>query len=304
MDIADRSSTQGERIRLLFEHVDDDVLIVAPFIKMDALRSLLNVIPVSSHLRCVTRWIPREVAQGISDVQVFDALVERGNATLSLVDNLHAKMYIAGTRCLVGSANLTLAGLGERGEHSNIEVLVETDTQDLGILSTLDQIALVERIATREIAESARLLAESLSGMVTLKNQRTLPWFPGSRTPEQAFRVYSIPQTGFVSMAERILRRDVALSDIQPGLDDSQFRDAIRELLYTIPIAQRILDSADDTFLTVADAYPGLQGMIEDQFSAEDLWQSFVKWMAWFFPEKVMIQERTELTLRRAQIVS
>ena len=105
-------------------------------------------------------------------------------------------------------------------------------------------------------------------------------------------------------MAERILRRDVALSDIQPGLDDSQFRDAIRELLYSIPIAQKILDSADDTFLTVADAYPGLQGMIGDQFSAEDLWQSFVKWMAWFFPEKVMIQERTELTLRRAQIVS
>lgn len=304
MDISDRASTQGERIRLLFEHVEDDVVIIAPFIKMDALRSLLNVIPVSSHLRCVTRWIPREVAQGISDVQVFDALAERGNATVSLVDNLHAKMYIAGERCLVGSANLTLAGLGERGEHSNIEVLVETDTQDLGILSTLDQIALVERIATREIAESARLLAESLSGMVTLKNQGTLPWFPGSRTPEQAFRVYSIPQTGFVSMAERILRRDVALSDIQPGLDDSQFRDAIRELLYTIPIAQNILDSADDTFLTVADAYPGLQGMIGDQFSAEDLWQSFVKWMAWFFPEKVMIQERTELTLRRAQIVS
>lgn len=304
MEISERASTQGKRIRLLFEHVEDDVAIIAPFIKMDALRSLLNVIPVSSHLRCVTRWIPREVAQGISDVQVFDALAERGNATVSLVDNLHAKMYIAGTRCLVGSANLTLAGLGERGEHSNIEVLVETDTQDLGIVSTLDQIALVERIATREIAESARLLAESLSGMVSSKNQRTLPWFPGSRTPEQAFRVYSIPQKGFVSMAERILRRDVALSDIQPGLDDRQFRDAIRELLYAIPIAQKFLDSADDTFLTVADAYPGLQGMIGDQFSAEELWQSFVQWVAWFFPEKVMIQERTELTLRRAQIVS
>ena len=304
MEISERASTQGRRIRLLFERVEDDVAIIAPFIKMDALRSLLDVIPVSSHLRCVTRWIPREVAQGISDIQVFDALAERGNATVSLVDNLHAKMYIAGTRCLVGSANLTLAGLGERGEHSNIEVLVETDTQDLGIVSTLDQIALVERIATREIAESARLLAESLSGMVTLKNQRTLPWFPGSRTPEQAFRVYSIPQKGFVSMAERILRRDVALSDIQPGLDDSQFRDAIRELLYTIPIAQKFLDSGDDTFLTVADAYPGLQAMIGDQFSAEDLWQSFVQWMAWFFPEKVMIQERTELTLRRAQVVS
>ena len=136
MHMHNKPSTQGERLRLLFEGVDDDVSIIAPFIKLDALQSLLSVIPASSHIRCVTRWIPREVALGISDVQVFDALVERGNATVSLVDNLHAKMYIAGTRCLVGSANLTLAGLGERGEHSNIEVLVETDTHDSGIVST------------------------------------------------------------------------------------------------------------------------------------------------------------------------
>jgi len=302
--MSDKASTQGERIRLLFERVEDEVAIVAPFIKLDALRSLLNVIPVSSHVRCVTRWIPREVAQGISDVQVFDALIERGNATVSLVDNLHAKMYIAGTRCLVGSANLTLAGLGERGEHSNIEVLVETDTHDLGIVSTLDQIALAERIVTREIAESARLLAESISGTVTSKDRGELPWFPGSRTPDQAFRVYSIPQKGFVSMAERILRSDVALSDIQPGLDHIQFRDAIRELLYAIPIAQKFLDSGDDSFLTLSDAYPGLEGVIGDQFSAEDRWQALVRWMACFFPEKVMIQERTELTLRRARILS
>lgn len=300
----DRTSTQGERIRLLFESVEDDVAIIAPFIKLDALESLLSVIPVRSHLRCVTRWIPREVALGISDVQVFDALVERGNATVSLVDNLHAKMYIAGSKCLVGSANLTLAGLGERGENSNIEVLVETGIDDLGIVSTLNQIALAERLATRQIAESALQLAESLSGIANSENQEEMPWFPGSRIPESAFRVYSIPQKGFASRAERTLRRDVALSNIQPGLNDSQFRDAIRVLLYGIPIARKILDSVDDCSLTFADAYPNLRGMVGEEFSADDRWLAFVRWMACFFPDKVMIQERTELTLRRAQIIS
>ena len=43
--------TQGTRIRVLFENAEGGVAIIAPFIKVDALRSLLGIIPVSSHLR-------------------------------------------------------------------------------------------------------------------------------------------------------------------------------------------------------------------------------------------------------------
>ena len=78
-------------------------------------RSLLDVIPTATHLHCVTRWLPQEVAAGVSDPEILDMLEERGNFTLSLVDRLHAKLYIAGERCLAGSANVTLAGLGEGG---------------------------------------------------------------------------------------------------------------------------------------------------------------------------------------------
>ncbi len=296
-----KTSTQGERIRLLFENVDDDVTIIAPFIKVDALHSLLSVIPSSSYLRCVTRWIPREIAAGVSDLQVFEVLLRRGNARVSLVDNLHAKMYIAGSRCLVGSANLTLAGLGERGQQSNIEVLVETNIRNPGIVSTLDEIASVQRIATKEIAESARLLADVIADECDSDGQSNSLWIPKSKIPQHAFRLYSVPPTGFIGKAERTLLVDLA--SFQPGLDEGEFRKAVRSALYSIPMAGQFLESPRDSFVSRAEAYSALKMDVDDQFSVEDRWHSFVQWMAYFFPDRVMIQERTELTLRRAQRV-
>lgn len=300
--MSDKTSTQGERIRLLFDDVDGDVAIIAPFIKLDALNSLLSVIPSRSHLRCITRWIPREVAAGVSDLQIFEVLLERGNASVFLVDNLHAKMYIAGSRCLVGSANLTLAGLGERGQHSNIEVLVETDIRDPGIVSTLNEIASVQRVATKEIAESARLLAEIITEHCDSDRQASLVWMPGSRIPQHAFRLYSVPPTGFIGKAERALLIDLA--GFQPGLEESEFRQAVRSALHSIPMIGEFLESPRDLSLCLSDVYPVLQKDIGEQFLVEDRWHSFVQWMAYFFPDRVVIQERIELTLRRAQRVS
>ena len=76
--------TQGRRIRALFENTEDDVSIIAPFIKVDALRSLLEVFPSETYLRCVTRWLPKEVAAGVSDPEILDVLEKRGNFSLSL----------------------------------------------------------------------------------------------------------------------------------------------------------------------------------------------------------------------------
>ena len=297
----DKTSTQGERIRLLFEDVDDDVAIIAPFIKVDALHSLLSVIPSNSRLRCITRWIPREIAAGVSDLQVFEVLRERGNARVLLVDNLHAKMYIAGSRCLVGSANLTLAGLGERGQQSNIEVLVETNIRDPGIVSTLNEIASVQRIATKEIAESARVLAEIITEECEPDGKGNSLWLPRSRLPQHAFRLYAVPPTGFIGKAERTLLVDLA--SFQPGLDESEFREAVRSALYSIPMVGQFLESPRDNFFSLTEAHSVLRVDVEDQFSVEDRWHSFVQWMAYFYPDRVMIQERTELILRRAQRV-
>ena len=56
--------------------------------------------------------------------------------------------------------------------------------------------------------------------------------------------------------------------------------------------------------LTRADAQSYLERMAGDRFSANDLWIAFVNWMTYFFSDRVMKQEISEVTLRRAQIVA
>ena len=296
------NDTQGRRIRALFENTVDTVSVVAPFIKVDALQSLLNVIPTDTHLHCVTRWLPQEVAVGVSDPEILDMLEERGNFTLSLVDRLHAKLYIAGERCLAGSANVTLAGLGE-GDCRNIEVLVETTIDDPGIAATLEEISQAERPATRLMAQTARRLADSLSTSTALTVDLATPWFPISRRPEYAYRFYTKPPSEYVKAADRILLIDLASSNLQPGLEEDEFRSAVRSLLSAIPIAQALLDATEDTTLTRADVQSYLKTISGDDYSTNDLWLAFVNWMGYFWSDSVIKQEITELALRRAQAI-
>ena len=295
--------TQGARIRALFEGAEGAIAVIAPFIKVDALRSLLEVIPAGLHLRCVSRWLPREIAAGVSDPEILDLLDMRGNFSLSLVDRLHAKLYIAGDRCLAGSANVTLAGLGEGGGGSNIETLVETTTDDPGIAATLEAIAQAERTATRSMAQTVRRLADSLAVSTASAVALDATWFPGSRRPEQAYGLYTQPPSGFVGAADQVLLADLASSNLPPGLEEDEFQTAIRSLLAAIPLSGTLLEASEDTMLTRADASSCLEKIAGDDFSTNDLWLAFVNWMAYFFPDRVMKQEIAEIALRRARLL-
>jgi len=295
--------TQGRRIRTLFENTEDDVSIIAPFIKVDALRSLLEVLPSGTPLRCVTRWLPKEVAAGVSDPEILDVLEKRGNFSLSLVDRLHAKLYIAGDRCLVGSANVTHAGLGETGDSNNIEILVDTTIDDPGVAQTLGEISKTERPATRDIAQITRRLADSLSASASSIAAIEISWSPVSRRPQDAYLLYTQPPSGYTRAADRTLLNDLAKANLQPGLEEDKFRSAIRSLLQAIPIAEDFLKITEDTTLTFADTHSYFKEIAGDQFSANELWLAFVEWMAYFFNDQVMRQEITEIALRRAQIL-
>ena len=301
--MANTGSTQGSRIRVLLESAAGSASVIAPFVKVDAFQSLLDVIPPGVHLRCVTRWLPREIAAGVSDPEILDLLEERGNFRLSLVDRLHAKLYIAGNRCLAGSSNVTLAGLGEGGDESNIEVLVETTAGDPAVVETLEEISEAERPATRVMAQAARRLSDNLSALATPSVDLDVSWFPSSSRPEYAYHFYARPPSGYVVTADRILLADVASSNLQPGLGEDEFRAAIRSLLAVVPIAGTLLDSTEDMTLTRADAQPYLARVTSARFSVNDLWIAFVNWMEYFFPERVIKQQIAEIALRRARVL-
>ena len=293
--------TQGQRIRDLFANARQDVSIIAPFIRTVALQSLLDVVDRDVPVRCVTRWLPREIASGVSEPEILDVLEERDNATLSLVDNLHAKLFIADDECLAGSSNVTLAGLGD-AHASNIEVLVATSVNDDGVASTLAKIGAAERTATRALAIVARALADSLLQQPAGQGQ-DLEWFPRSRRPKKAYRLYVDPTAGGLVEADRLVLADIARANLAPALDEPMFRSEICAVLGRIPLARALLGSSADTTLTRADAQWWLESIAGEEYSSRDLWLAFVGWMTCFFPEQLIEQPISEVALRRAQLV-
>lgn len=294
-------TTQGERIRALF-HEAGTAMVIAPFMKVDAMKSLLDAIPSQIPLRCVTRWLPREVAAGVSDPEVLAVLHERGNATLALVDRLHAKLYIADEKCLSGSANVTFAGFGESSNSGNIEVLIGTTTANHDVVSVLKEIEREASIATPAMAASVRRLADSLTPPTTLPGSDLEDaWYPVSRRPEDAFGMYTKPPTGFVRAAERVLLADIGRCNLRPGLPEPQFREQIRGLLRAIPMSELVLEGTEDLLFTRHDADRFIEPIATDEYSATDIWIAFVRWMAYFFDDRLTVQEVSEVALRRAQ---
>ena len=198
---------------------------------------------------------------------------------------------------------MTHAGLGERGDSNNIEILVDTTIDDPGVVQTLGEISKTERPATRDIAQITRRLADSLSASVSSTAAIEILWSPVSRRPQDAYLLYTQPPSGFTTAADRTLLNDLAKANLQPGLEEDKFRSAIRSLLQAIPIAENFLKITEDTTLTFADTHSYFKEIAGDQFSANELWLAFVEWMAYFFNDQVMRQEITEIALRRAQIL-
>ena len=293
--------THAHRIRQLFASAKCEIVLVAPFIKTAALERLLGNVPLKVPIRCVTRWRADEIAAGVSDPEVFDILAQRGNCELSLVDNLHAKLYISDQRCLVGSANVTLPGLGEI-PGSNIEVLVETAIDNPDVVSVLTEIGRVETVASPGLALAARAMANSLANAGD-KLPRASSWFPYSRKPERAFDLYRKAPAGFVTGADRLVMLDVDRAKIPGALDQTRFRSAVRAKLAEIPLAQSLLAGRSDMIVTRADAQSYLESLQIGEYSTRELWLAFVSWMTHYLSEQVIRHEIAEVALRRAQVI-
>lgn len=90
------------------------IRLISPFIKAGALRRFLSPKPKS--LQVITRFNLQDFAEGVSDIAALRMLLDAG-ATVRGVKNLHAKLYLFGTkRAIVTSANLTEAALSRNHE--------------------------------------------------------------------------------------------------------------------------------------------------------------------------------------------
>lgn len=285
---------EGERLKQLVGGATGEVVLCAPFIKTHALRIVLGTIPQDVPLRIYTRWRVDEIAAGVSDLEVYDLVAERAAARLFLLDDLHAKLYIAGDRCLVGSANLTGAALGW-STNPNVELLVEVSTNEPQVASLVARLAnsyeatreLRDQI-TADVAKVERPNLEEVPVAAEKLASASYPWLPRCASPSSLFTVYRTPQTAFVVAGTRDDAVD-DLVDLDPpdGLDEAAFKKAIEQRLEQFPGFQSVLGRVPGK-LSDADAIEVIKTLRPDYTSADlaKQWQIVRDWIQFFFSER------------------
>jgi len=285
----------GERIKELVGGARREVIICAPFIKAKVLGIILGTVPQGVSVRIVTRWLPAEVAAGLSDLEVFDIAKERAHTELSLLDALHAKLYLADDDCLVGSANLTASGLGWC-PHSNVEILLPARRTDADVAHLLERL----RTATpatfqirSEIGEQAAALGtpdlnESREVPPDSGRRLATPWLPRCAVPDKLFAVYKNPETTIV-VEGTLAEAKEDLTDLlpPPGMGYDAFIDYVKVTLSQVPSFRRILESIPGRLTDaqgasmIAELRPGLS-----QAEQEKQWHIVREWIGTFFQDR------------------
>ena len=286
-------STPGDVITSLLGRAQNSALIVAPFMRSEALSRLLDSIPVGTETTVVTRWRPADLLAGASDLSVYD-LAESKKIPLYLRQDLHAKFFAADDMCLIGSANVTLTALGWRTP-ANLELLTPA-------ARTADHIIEFEETllsgSVRATAEQRDLLKELLGRLQRLStimsetdDERTkgpLPssWIPSVRNPEELYSVYrgdsDVNRTTLPAM-----REDLAQIGAIPGMDEDEFRAWVAATINQAPLVSRVIQYIEEkgevTEAAVKDLLVEIGADI-NKYQPREVLEALERWLTHFLP--------------------
>ena len=156
------------------------MIIVSAFVGAKALDSLLDAAKRVAERRLYVRWDLNDIATGASDWESWD-VARSHHVPMYACPKLHAKLYIADDKVLIGSANATTPGLSGPS-NGNLELLVLEDAE----IDPVKEIVL--RI--QESSVLANPLGKDIALRPTSKNGNTeiLIWLPKS-DPSRFLRV-------------------------------------------------------------------------------------------------------------------
>lgn len=298
----------GDDVTALLGGARHDVLIVAPFIKVDALSRILACVADSVRKTIVTRWRLAEVVSGVSDLAVFDVATD-AHAKLHLCRELHAKLYVADDSCLVGSANVTNTALGWRSP-ANVELLVRTLRSDPRIAAFEKELFAQATFATKEHRDALQELVEAGDiGKVNFDegepNLASFPqsWVPRARNPEELYAAYVGKEDVSYGLF-RGLKAELARVGIIDGLSKSAFYAWIAEAMSQTPIVRAVTGAIDSVGELTED---GLSKILqetdaEEDVDVRDLLEVLERWLTEFLPDRYETTRNSVKLIRRRRI--
>ncbi len=283
----------GDRVLDLCAGATGRFLVAAPFIKDHALARILEALPVSTEVTCVTRWIPEEVAAGISDLEVFNRLAARSGSRLLLLPTLHAKLFYSGSRCLVGSANVTGRALGWTAP-PNLELLVEVHAEHPDIVAFVKEMLDAATPATAAMRDDLRRAAEALP------ERRAIPsnlledpsapppktWLPRCTRPDQLWTVYASTPDLWKVLTSNVeaARADLKALGVPTGLSRDMFLIHVAAHVRAMPLLAEI-DRRAATGISDTEAMALIRDAVPEdgnRLAAEDAWAVLKDWIGHF----------------------
>lgn len=286
----------GSRVEELFTVEVGRAVIVAPFVKAEPLRRLCEL--VHAPVTLYTRWLPHELAVGVSDLAAFDIVVETGGE-VRLHPRIHAKLYLRGSRALAGSANISDTGLGFR-DPAAVELLVPVTLPSEAVSALLsflerntptasqeDRDAIAERTS---LIEEANLPARAFAGEATGAYPEHIQATPllEFRDPEVAWSYYLDPASVDRVVADRLLAGLAGLG-VPSGLTDEGTFNAMVGAGMRQGTSGRVLQecrnlpafAAVERFRSIMDE----AGASVRPDVADRQWRTFCYWAERFVPE-------------------
>ena len=220
-------------IQKLSESHDRLSWIVAPFIKLEALKRLLDSVGNTENLVVISRWRIDDFVAGVSDLDIFPYLQQKG---IKLFVNyaLHMKLYVYESNFAINtSANLTLSGLGY-SDTCNIEVanVVKLKSGDWVRLHSIEK---GSRIVTQVVYDRYRALLASIPPRLPFSfggldeifgsgKEFTFSSLPATLNPEVLFRIYFEQDLDVAERPETLRRayHDFAEFGIVAGIETKE----------------------------------------------------------------------------------
>jgi hypothetical protein len=288
----------GERIKALVAQAKSEVIIFAPFIKTVPLKLILGAVPNGVPVRVITRWRALEVALGVSDLEVFDVINDRENTELRLIDELHAKLFVADDKCLAGSANVTAAALGW-SKTPNLELLLDAGRENPYIEALISRIQGAE-LATYQLRASVEEEAKQVSNpqiedFLALDEDQlkaaVRPWLPKCAAPDKLFLVYKDPTANLMAGGTRDDASSDLLALLPPkNLTKSEFVSYIGETIQRLPAFQQVVSKVPER---VNDAHgQRIISEIRSDLSSSECnkqWIIVRDWISIFLSERIEV---------------
>ena len=286
----------GDDLTSFLNSAERTALVVAPFIRTKALARLLESIPDAVETSVVTRWRPVDLLAGASDLDVLD-LTESRSIPLLLRHDLHAKLFAADDRCLVGSANVTDTALGWRTP-SNFELLTLVPRAHPSIIAFEEQLLVGSVRATREQQSRLRDLVERLREqpdiiVPEIADDESTPgllpsdWAPRSMNPEELYVVYLGKDEKVSRTALSTMRKELAQLGVAPGMSEAEFRAWVAAAVAQTPLVSGVMERIEAEGSMTEEALGRLLvdiGVDLATYSAHEGVQVLQRWFSHFLP--------------------